>query len=233
MTDGATGYPVKLSINYPDRELNRLTSFFRIFMVIPIAILLALIIRPELSWEKPPEWRVEVSNENQQLIVGFPEEAGRWSLGLTAASFLALPTLLMILFRQKYPKWWFDWNVALIKFSARVASYLSLMNDQYPATDEEQWVQIEIPYPDVKKDLIRWYPLVKWLLAFPHYILLAFLYIAVFISVIIAWLVILFTRRYPKDIFSFVTGVFRWDLRVLSYAFLLVTDKYPPFRLNE
>lgn len=138
----------------------------------------------------------------------------------------------MVLFRQKYPRWWFDWNLAITRFSTRVTAYLSLLRDEYPSTDEEQAVHLNMKYPEVKTELNRWLPLVKWLLAIPHYIVLFFMDIAAFVCVIIAWFAILFTGRYPKDLFTFVVGVFRWQLRVLGYAFLMVTDKYPPFHLE-
>jgi hypothetical protein len=139
----------------------------------------------------------------------------------------------MLLFRQKYPQWWFDWNLALTRFSYRVTSYLALLRDEYPSTDEEQAVHVDVPYPDAVRDLNRWLPLVKWFLAIPHYIVLFFLFIAAFVCVIIAWFAILFTGRYPEGLFNFVTGVLRWSLRVSAYAFLLTTDRYPPFRLSE
>jgi hypothetical protein len=138
----------------------------------------------------------------------------------------------MILFRQKYPKWWFDWNIALTKFSIRVGTYIGLLTDVYPSTDEEQAVHLEIPYPDVPKDLSRGLPLVKWFLAIPHYFVLFFLGIAAIVCVVIAWFAILFTGRYPRGLFDFVVGVCRWALRVNAYAFLLTTDRYPLFSLN-
>ncbi len=197
-------YPVTLTIDYPDRALNRLTTFFRIFTVIPIAIILGLITGGSFDWS--------------------------WLYGV--AGILFVPTLLMILFRQKYPKWWFDWNVALTKFGARVATYVGLLTDVYPSTDEEQSVHIEVPYPDVAKDLNRWLPLVKWLLAIPHCIVLACLWIAVIFCVVIAWFAILFTGRYPRSFFDFVVDVYRWSLRVDAYVLLLTTDRYPPFSLE-
>jgi hypothetical protein len=202
-------YPASLAIDYPDRALNRLTTFFRIFTVIPIAIILA-----------------SVSG-----ILDLTLPSG-WTLLYAAGGILFLPPLLMILFRQKYPRWWFDWNLALTKFGVRVIAYVDLLTDVYPSTDEEQAVHIEIPYPDVPKDLNRWLPLVKWFLAIPHYFVLAFLGIAAFVCVVIAWFAILFTGRYPRGLFDFVVGVYRWSLRVAAYAFLLTTDRYPLFSLT-
>ena len=145
---------------------------------------------------------------------------------------LYFATTLMILFRRKYPRWWFDFMVALARFEARFGAYLLLLRDEYPSTDEEQAVHLEIPYPSVETDLNRWLPLVKWLLAIPHYIVLFLLSIAVLVVVIISWFAILFTARYPRDLFAFVVGVQRWFNRVYAYVFILSTDRYPPFRLG-
>jgi hypothetical protein len=204
------GYPATLAIDYPDRPLNRLTTFFRIFTMIPIAIILALV----------NSGTIDFSGMNG------------WDWQYAAGGTLFLPVLLMILFRQKYPRWWFDWNIALVKFSTRVGAYIGLLTDVYPSTDEEQMVHVEIPYPDVPKDLNRWLPLVKWFLAIPHYIVLACLAIAAIVCVVIAWFAILFTGRYPKGLFDFVVGVTRWGLRVSAYAVLLTTDRYPLFSLD-
>lgn len=206
----APEYPTTLAIDYPDKAINRLTTFFRIFVAIPILIVLFL-----------------VSSGN--LDVGGPHD---WSFIYSAGGILFLAPLLMILFRQKYPRWWFDWNVALIRFGTRVTTFLGLLTDAYPSTDEEQVVHIEIPYPDVPNDLNRWLPLVKWLLAVPHFIILAFLSIAAAVCVVVAWFAILFTARYPRGLFDFVVGVYRWWLRVISYALLLTTDRYPLFSLD-
>jgi hypothetical protein len=203
-------YPATLAIDYPDRLMNRLTTFFRIFIVVPIAIILALVSGGALDLSTP----------------------GGWAWLYAAGGILFLPVLLMILFRHKYPRWWFDWNIALIKFGTRVGAYIGLLTDVYPSTDEEQSVHIEIPYPDVPKELNRWLPLVKWLLAIPHYIVLCFLGIAAIVCVVVAWFAILLTGRYPKGLFDFVVGVARWGLRISAYAFLLTTDQYPPFSLD-
>jgi len=137
----------------------------------------------------------------------------------------------MILFRRKYPRWWFDWNLELQRFTNRVVIYVALMDDRYPATDQPQSVHLDYVYPDAAHDLNRWLPLVKWFLAIPHFIVLIFLWIAALVVTVIAWFAILFTGRYPRGLFDFVEGVFRWGQRVIAYAFLLVTDRYPPFSL--
>ena len=211
MAESTAPYPASLSIDYPDRDLNRLTSFFRLITIIPIVIVLSLVNGSVFRW----------GQENGWIVV------------LSVGGVLFLPTLLMLLFRQKYPRWWFDWNLALTRFGARVAAYLALMRDEYPSTDEEQAVHIEIPYPDAKNDLYQWLPVVKWFLAIPHYIVLFFLGIAAIAVVIMTWFVILFTGRYPKSFFGYMVGVFRWSLRVAAYAFLLTTDRYPPFSLSD
>jgi hypothetical protein len=201
-------YPVRFSVEYPDRALDRLTSAFRIFTVIPIAIVLA-------------------------SIGGYSASIGGNSAYAGAGgAILFIPPLLMLLFRQKYPRWWYEWNLELLRFTNRVVVYLALMNDRYPSTDERQSVQLDFDYPDAKQELNRWLPLVKWFLAIPHYILLLFLYIGAVVAVIVAWFAVLFTGRYPRDVFNYVEGVIRWGNRVLGYAFILVTDRYPPFRLR-
>jgi len=154
--------------------------------------------------------------------------------GGVAAGVLFLGPLLMILFRRKYPRWWFDWNLELLRFSARVGAYLALLDDRYPSTDEEQSVHFEMPHPDVERGEVGQYlPLVKWLLAIPHYVVLAVLWTGAGLAVIGAWFAVLFTGRYPRSLFDFVVGVARWHLRVVAYAFALTTDDYPPFRLGD
>ena len=202
-------YPVRFDVDYP-KELDRLTTFFRIFMAIPILIVIGLL-----------------SGGYSGSFSG-----DTWQVSGAFGAIIVLPTVLLILFRGKYPRWWYDWNLELSRFAMRVNTYLSLLRDEYPSTDEQQAVHLDIDYPNVGKDLSQGMPLIKWLLAIPHYIVLLFLAIAAFFAVIIAWFAILFTGRYPKALFDFVVGVHRWALRVGGYAFLLVTDEYPPFSLE-
>ncbi len=213
-------YAARLQIDYPEK-LDRLTTFFRLIWVIPIAIIFGIIAGAGETVNN-----TIVYNQAGQIIRHGRESTG----GILAA--LTIATLLMILFRQRYPRWWFDFARELTRFGARISAYVALLTDQYPSTVDEQAVHLEIDYPDVQKDLNRWMPLVKWLLAIPHYIVLAFLMVGVVFSVIIAWFAILFTGRYPRSLFDYVVGVSRWGLRVNAYAFLLVTDKYPPFSLQ-
>lgn len=204
-------YPLTFSIDYPDRVLNRLSTAFRIILIIPIAILLATL--------EGGSYAVEAGNQSARYAAG--------GIGV-----LFFPVLLMLLFRRKYPHWWYDWNLQLTRFSNRVTVYLALMDDRYPSTDEEQAVHLDVPYPDAGRELSRGLPLVKWLLAIPHYIVLFFLGIGAIVATVIAWFAILFTGRYPRSLFTYVEGVLRWSNRVGAYAFLLVTDRYPPFRLR-
>ncbi len=204
-------YPVQFSVDYPDRGLNRVTTAFRIFTVIPIAIVLGAV--------SGGAWEHSYGHSTTATAAG-------------AGGLLFFGPLLMILFRRKYPRWWFDWNLELQRFVTRVTAYVSLMDDRYPSTDDHQSVHLDYGYPDAARELNRWLPLVKWLLAIPHYIVLFFLDIAALLVVIFTWFAILFTGRYPRGAFDFVEGVIRWHNRVIAYALTLVTDRYPPFQLG-
>jgi hypothetical protein len=210
MEPSGQAYPVQFSVEYPDRHLNRLTTAFRLIVAIPIVIVLGSVEGSGGGWG----W-----GHGQEVAAG-------------AGGLLFFGPLLMILFRQKYPRWWFDWNRELLRFINRVGVYVALMDDRYPATDDQQAVTLELPYPDAERDLNRWLPLVKWFLAIPHYIVLFFLWIGAVVSIVIAWFAILFTGRYPRGLFDYLVGVGRWENRVVAYAFLMVTDQYPPFRLS-
>ena len=208
----STSYPVKLAVDYPDRELNRISTFFRIFAAIPILFLLGAVSSSSFS----------SSNGSNTATVA-----------VGAGGLLVFGPFLMILFRLKYPRWWFDWNLELMRFMLRVGIYLALMDDNYPSTDNEQAVHLDIKYPNATEELNRWLPLVKWFFAIPHYFVLVFLNIASVVVVIIAWFNILFTGHYPKSLFDFMVKVVRWNTYVINYAFILTTDKYPPFSFSD
>ena len=206
-------YPARLDVDYAEQH-DRVSTLFRIFMVIPIAIV----------------YGVLTSGAGQTAVRDSGEVVRTSSGGIAGGLFFA--TLLMIVFRRSYPRWWFDFARELARFGARIGAYLALLRDDYPSTVDEQAVHLEIDYPDAERDLNRWLPLVKWFLAIPHYVVLVVLSVGAIVAVIIAWFAILFTGRYPRGLFDFVVGVGRWWLRVEAYAFLLITDRYPPFSLS-
>jgi hypothetical protein len=203
-------FPAKLSVDFPDRPLNRLSSFFRIFAAIPILIILGLL----------PGNYLYLNSDGNHYFRFF------------GIAYVFLPLVLMILFRRRYPRWWYEWNLAMARFAYRISAYLLLLRDEYPSSEEEQAVHVEFSYPDTAK-LSRWLPLVKWFLAIPHLIVLVFLAVAAIICAILAWFAILFTGRYPRSLFDFIVAVQRWALRVCAYCIFLVTDQYPPFRLSD
>jgi len=213
MPSAPTVYPARLEVDYLDRH-NRVTTFFRVVLVIPIAIIIGVL----------------TAGVTQTVYDQTGDVVSTSSGGITSGLFVA--TVLMILFRQRYPRWWFDFALELTRFGARVCAYLALLTDQYPSTVDEQSVHLDLDYPDVERDLNRWLPLVKWLLAIPHFVVLVFLTIGAVIAVVLAWFSILITGRYPRGLFDFVVGVGRWGLRVQAYTLLLVTDRYPPFSLH-
>ena len=204
--------PIRFSVTYPDRDLDRISTALRIFAVIPIGIVLA-----------------SIGGFTASVSQGSPRAT---TIVVGGTGVLFLPTLLLIVFRQKYPRWWFDWNLELLRFTNRVGAYLALMDDRYPSTDDAQSVHLDIDYPDARLELNRWMPLVKWLLAIPHYVVLFVLSVGAVLAVIGAWFTILFTGRYPRGLFAYVEAVMAWHNRVAGYAALLVTDDYPPFALH-
>ncbi|MDE0580535.1 MAG: DUF4389 domain-containing protein [bacterium] len=210
-SDMSEAYPARLDVDYPEEGLSRVKTLFRIVLIIPIAIVAGLI-------------------TGYFGTVGLDDNEG-WR-ELVAGGVLFVPTLLMILFRRKYPRWWFNWNLEVSRFTTRVGAYLGLLREEYPSTDEEQAVRLDLDYPDAGRDLNRWLPIVKWILAIPHYIVLAILGVGAILSVVIAWFAIIFTGRYPRRLFDYVVGVNRWGLRVWAYMWLLITDRYPPFSLK-
>lgn len=218
MVTQSDSYAARLDIDYPE-QLDRVTTLLRLIWVIPIVVVLVLLTGSGSS-------TVTTVTESGETISQVTSSGGG------AAGGLFLATVLMIVFRVRYPRWWFDFAREMTRFGARVGSYMALLTDHYPSTVDEQTVHLEIDYPDVERDLNRWLPLFKWLLALPHYVVLAFLWLAAIVVIVIAWFAILFTGTYPRALFDFVVGVGRWSLRVNAYAFLLVTDIYPPFSLD-
>ena len=213
-TTASAAYPARLDVDYPE-QLDRVSTLLRLIYLIPIAIVLAVL----------------SSETTTRYVTEGGEEVSQTSGGIAAS--LAVATALMIVVRQRYPRWWFNFALEFERFAARVAAYAALLTDEYPSTVEHQRVHLEVDYPnDVEQDLNRWLPLVKWLLAIPHYIVLALLIIGAIVAVIVAWFAILFTGRYPRALFDYVVGVMRWGLRVQAYMSLLVTDRYPPFSLQ-
>lgn len=196
-----------------------MTTFFRLIWAIPILIILSLLSATSYS-------TVTVITVTGERVSEITKTGG----GIIAGLFFA--TLLMILFRERYPRWWFDFAREFTRFEMRIGAYIGLLTDNYPSTVDEQSVHLEIDYPEVSEDLNRWLPLVKWFLAIPHVIVLIVLAIGAIFAVVIAWFAILFTGRYPRGLFDYVVGVTRWGLRVQAYAALLVTDRYPPFSLR-
>ena len=205
-----SSYPVQFDVDFPARPLSRLSTAFRLIVAVPIVVVLSMLTGTG------SDGGGNRSTENDLVIGG-------------AAVFL--PLVLMLVFRQKYPRWWFDWNLNLMRFSNRVTAFLALLDDRYPSTDEEQAVHLDFPYPDAQQ-MNRWLPLVKWFLAIPHYVVLFFLGIGALVAVVAAWFAIVFTGSYPRTLFDYVVGVLRWSNRVNGYAFTLVTDQYPPFSLR-
>ena len=209
MASSQSDYPVQFSVDYPDRPLNRLTTLFRIIMVIPILVVAVLI---------PGFINSGQFGGSEQLAISIP--------------LVWLPLVLILVFRQKYPRWWFDWNLELSRFVYRIEVYFMALRDEYPSTDEHQAVHLDIDYPNAETDLNRWLPLIKWLLAIPHYIVLAILSIFALIAVVLGWMMVVITARYPRALFDFVVGVIRYGARVQAYAYMLTTDRYPPFSIN-
>jgi hypothetical protein len=203
-------YPIRFAVDYPDRPLDRTSTAFRGVLALPVLAVLAAVSGTAWDWS---------TDSGSTALAG-------------AGGLLFFGPLLMILFRRKYPRWWFDWNLELQRFSNRVTAYVALLDDRYPSTTEAQSVHLDYDYPDAAKALNRWLPLVKWVLAVPHYLVLVVLNVAAVAAVVAAWFAIVTTGRYPRSLFDFVTGVFRWNNRVIGYACTLVTDQYPPFRLS-
>ena len=152
---------------------------------------------------------------------------------------LTLISLFTVLFTKEIPRPLFDVIAMTYRYEWRAMSYALFLHEDYPPFDfrpasaddgAERHTTLSLAYPG---QLNRWAPLYKWFLAIPHYVILAVLSIGALFAVVAAWFSILFTGRYPRTLFNYVVGVMRWSNRVSAYAFVLATDKYPPFRLSH
>lgn len=247
--------PIQLNIDYPEK-LSRLTTLFRFILIIPIFMVLFFITAGSVITHTPHLQQsahaytsdtpatdiitIDTSDYGSShhiyhqvadlpFLAFFSTALG--AVGSTTGGYLFLGPLLMLLFRKKYPKWWFNWNTQLISFVLRITAYFYFLTDEYPSTDEQQRIHVTIPYTE-GKDLNRGLPLVKWFLAIPHYIILSVLGIIAMLLIGLSFIWVIITGRYPKAFFNYIVGVMRWNLRVMCYSFLLTTDKYPPFSLK-
>ena len=209
-------YPVEYDVEYPEEKRNRLSALVRIILAIPILFI---------------GWLLGGAASIDDEALRGADIWLRVEIWILAAG-LPIAIALMILFRKKYPRWWFDWNLELTRFVARVSAFVLLLRDEYPSTDERQAVTLNIAYPDVEGQLNRVLPLIKWFLAIPHFIILIFLWLAALVVSFLAWIVIVITARHPRWMFNYIVGLERWTYRVFAYAFLMTTDRYPPFRFR-
>lgn len=164
-------------------------------------------------------------------LLAIPHFIVLYLLALIAYLFVFI-AFFAILFTKKYPKGLFDFVVGYYRWNANVGAYTELLRDEYPPFSWEGGrypVTLEVDYPE---EMSRWLPLVKWLLAIPHYIALFFVGLIALLLLIIAFFAILFTGRFPRGMFDFIVGAARWNYRVTAYAGLLLTDAYPPFSLK-
>jgi Domain of unknown function (DUF4389) len=196
-----------------------------------------------------PPTAVTPSDYPVTFDIEYPERLSRWKifvkwllaiphfiivyLLVLVAGVLEFIAFFAVLFTKKWPRGLFDFTVQIYRWTANVYAYaVTLQRDEYPpfSGDAGQYpLTFDVEYDD---NLSRWQIFVKWLLAIPHYIVLLFLGLAASVVVFIAFFAILFTGRYPRGMFDFVTGVARWWFRVQAYAFWFMTDRYPPFSLK-
>ena len=197
---------VKTEIQIKHKDRNRTTVFWRGILAFPVVIFVAAFAQSTFS-------------ESENGAAG-------------TAGLIVLPTLLALLFRGKYPSYVLTFNHALIELSTRLAAYVLILNDKYPSIESNSKVSVVFPDVDGGKKLNRWLLLVKWILALPHYIVgIVYFLISLFVTVI-AWVQTSITGKYPRWAGEIVFGTIAYWNRVLGYMLLLVTDKYPSFRLK-
>ena len=197
---------VKTEIQIKHKDRNRTTVFWRGILAFPVVIFVAAFAQSTFS-------------ESENGAAG-------------TAGLIVLPTLLALLFRGKYPSYVLTFNHALIELSTRLAAYVLILNDKYPSIESNSKVSVVFPDVDGGKKLNRWLLLVKWILALPHYIVgIVYLLISLVVTVI-AWVQTSITGKYPRWAGEIVFGTIAYWNRVQGYMLLLVTDKYPSFKLK-
>jgi hypothetical protein len=194
---------IETQIDVSLTERNRLTALFRIILVMPALLFLASF-SPDSAF----------SEDNIGIYAGL----------------LALPAALAIVIRQVYPSYVLAFNEALLSLQTRVDAYLLLLTDEYPSIEENDVVSVTFPEVDAKQ-LNRWLPLIKWLLALPLYLVGIVYVIYAAVLTVIAWFSVLFTGNYPEFCAEGVVGTIAYWNRVAGYALLMVTDEYPTFSL--
>lgn len=193
---------VEITVDADLGPRKRLSVFFRPLLLLPVVILLSLLGGSSLSDDS--------------------------SWGSTV--FLALA--LIVIFTGTYPTWLLTFIHGLQAFELKIGAYALLLRDEYPSLADRPFAQVLYPNIEGGARLKRFMPLVKWFLAIPHYVVLLLTGIAVFLLTVLAWFSILFTGRYPTSFLPFVVGWLKYYNRVVGYAFTLVTDQYPQFRLG-
>ena len=197
---------VKTIVKIKHKDRNRKTVFFRGILAFPAMIFVATFAQSSFS------------------------ESENWAAG--TAGLIVLPTLLALLFRGKYPSYVLTFNHALIELSTRLAAYVLILNDKYPSIEANSKVAVLFPDVEGGKKLNRALPLVKWFLAIPHYIFGAIYLVISLVVTVIAWVQTSITGKYPEWAGEIVLGTIAYWNRVQGYMLLLVTDKYPTFRLK-
>jgi len=191
-----------IQVELEDR--NRLTAFFRLVIVMPVAIYVSAFAIDSISTDT-------------------------W--GYSLGGLIFLPTLLALVFRGIYPSYALAFNHALISLETRVNAYALLLTDDYPSIEENDIVKITLPEVGEGSQLNRYLPLIKWFLAIPLYVMaIIYLVYGLFLT-LFAWLSILFSGKYPVWCADAMVGILAFYNRVYGYAFILITDEYPSFSL--
>ena len=175
--------------------------------------------------ESLSRWKIFV-----KFLLAIPHLVVLYALSL-AAGITTLVAWFAILFTGKYPDGLFKFAVGVQRWNYNVNVYTLLLRDEYPPFSMDAGlypVTYEVDYPD---HLSRLLIFVKFLLALPNAIVLLVVLLVACLASIVAWFAILFTGKYPRGIFDFVSGALRWNARLNAYTNLM-TDTYPPFSLD-